>query len=109
MKWLSKIQVIFLLQLFFNSSYAQYKVTFRVKQPSVLHSADHLFIAGNFNSWDPADKDFELVKKNSGIDSFTFALNHGSYEYKITRGSWEKTETSGNGFGIAKSYLKHFI
>ncbi|HEY5408288.1 MAG TPA: alpha/beta hydrolase-fold protein [Ginsengibacter sp.] len=105
MKWLSKIQVIFLLQLFFNSSYAQYKITFLVKQPSILHSADHLFIAGNFNSWDPADKDFELIQKNSGIDSFTFSLNHGSYEYKITRGSWEKTETSGNGFGIANRTL----
>lgn len=105
MKWLTKIPVIFLCQLSFNSSYAQYKVTFLVKQPSVLHSADRLFIAGNFNSWDPADKDFELIKKNGGIDSLTFSLNRGSYEYKITRGSWEKTETSGNGFGIANHTL----
>jgi hypothetical protein len=90
MKWLSKIQVIFLLQLFFNSSYAQYKVTFLVKQPSVLHSADHLFIAGNFNRWDPADKDFELIKKNSGLILLHFRLAMVVMNTKLQEAPGEK-------------------
>ena len=48
-------------------SFAQYKVTFLVKQPSVLHKADRLFIAGSFNGWDPGDTEFEIDTIKNGI------------------------------------------
>ena len=82
-------------------SFAQYKVTFEVKQPSLLHSMDHIYIAGNFNSWNPEDKDYQLTSDNTGISKITFQLPGGNYEYKFTRGSWEKVESDSAGKGIA--------
>ncbi|HVZ97006.1 MAG TPA: alpha/beta hydrolase-fold protein [Chitinophagaceae bacterium] len=91
--------ICILLLSFSLRSYSQYKITLVVKQPSVLHSADSMFVAGNFNSWDPGDKNFLLTKNNDGTASITFSLPQGNYEYKITRGSWYKVETAANGSG----------
>jgi predicted alpha/beta superfamily hydrolase len=87
-------------------SFAQYKVTFLLKQPSLLHSMDHIFIAGNFNMWSPADSGYQLTSDKSGISKITFSLPAGNYEYKFTRGSWEKVETDSAGNGIKNRTLK---
>ena len=87
-------------------SFAQYKVTFLLKQPSLLHSMDHIFVAGNFNMWSPADSSYQLTSDKSGISKITFSLPAGNYEYKFTRGSWEKVETDSAGNGIKNRTLK---
>jgi predicted alpha/beta superfamily hydrolase len=87
-------------------SFAQYKVTFLLKQPSLLHSMDHIFVAGNFNMWSPADSSYQLTSDKSGISKITFSLPGGNYEYKFTRGSWEKVETDSAGNGIKNRTLK---
>lgn len=103
-----KLSNIFLgcfFQLMANISLAQ-KVTFLVKQSSMLHSADSLFIAGDFNNWNPGNKKYELTTNTNGAASIEMHLNPGKYEYKITRGSWDKSETSQNGTGISNHVLK---
>lgn len=87
------------------SSFAQYKVTFHVKQPSLLHSMDHLYIAGSFNLWNPADKSYQLETDKTGIASITLMLAGGNYEYKFTRGNWIKGETNAEGKGIPNRTL----
>ncbi len=106
MKIFSRLCFICLFQLFIQISYSQNKITFLVKQPSVLHSGDHLFIAGNFNSWDPGDKDFEFTEDKNGIAKITITLPPGNYEYKFTRGDWNKVETLADGKGISNRTLK---
>jgi len=106
MKHISKLFIFCFFQFLIHFSFAQYKITFLVKQPSVLHSADHLFIAGNFNSWDPGDKKFEFAEENNGIAGITVSLPAGNYEYKFTRGGWDKVETATNGKGISNRVLK---
>ena len=83
---------LFVALLLFVStvSFAQYKVTFLVEQPSLLHSMDHMYIAGNFNVWNPSDKNSQLKVEENGTFSITLSLPPGNYEYKFTRGSWEK-------------------
>ncbi len=100
-----KLFLFCFLQVAAFFSFAQHKILFVVKQSSLLHVADDLFIAGNFNSWDPADKKFEFAPDSSGIAKVTVLLPGGDYEYKFTRGSWDKVETSGNGKGIANRSL----
>ena len=100
------IGMFFLLTFISSFSFAQYKVTFLVKQPSLLHSMDHIYIAGNFNSWNPADKSALLTSDKTAIETITLSLPAGNYEYKFTRGSWEKTETTADGNGIANRSLK---
>ncbi|HEU5364547.1 MAG TPA: alpha/beta hydrolase-fold protein [Hanamia sp.] len=102
-----KKQLFVALLLFISTvSFAQYKVMFLVKQPSLLHSMDHIFIAGNFNVWNPADKNSQLHAEQNGILSVTLSLPAGDYEYKFTRGSWEKVETDSAGNTIQNRTLK---
>ena len=99
---------LFLCLLLYISalSYGQYKVIFELKQPSLLHSMDHIYIAGNFNLWNPADKEFRLTPDKNGEEKITLSLPAGNYEYKFTRGSWEKAETDSTGKGISNRSLK---
>jgi predicted alpha/beta superfamily hydrolase len=106
MKKLKKHLFVALLLFVSAVSFAQYKVTFLVKQPSLLHSMDHLYIAGNFNVWNPGDKSSELYAGQNGILSVTLSLPAGNYEYKFTRGNWEKAETDSTGNGIQNRTLK---
>jgi len=95
------------LLLFISTfSYAQYKVTFLLKQPSLLHSMDHIFVAGNFNMWNPGDSSYQLKTEANGISTITLLLPAGNYEYKFTRGSWLKGETDTAGKGTANRNLK---
>ena len=105
MQFIVKLCLFCFLQVAAFFSFAQHKILFVVKQSSLLHVADDLFIAGNFNSWDPADKKFEFAQDSSGTAKVTVLLPGGDYEYKFTRGSWDKVETSENGKGIANRSL----
>jgi predicted alpha/beta superfamily hydrolase len=95
------------LLLFISTvSFAQFKVTFLLKQPSLLHSMDHLFVAGNFNMWNPADSSYQLKTDANGISKITLSLPAGKYEYKFTRGSWQKGESDTAGKGTANRTLQ---
>jgi len=64
-----------------------------------------IFIAGSFNSWNPQNKDFQFQKNEKGY-FLELSLNAGSYEYKITRGGWDKVECSKEGKDIGNRMLK---
>lgn len=51
-----------------------------------------IYIAGDFNNWDPGAKDFRLTKEANGY-KITLDIEKGrKIEYKFTMGSWEKVE-----------------
>lgn len=86
--------------------FAQHKVTFLLEQPSLLHSMDNIYVAGNFNLWNPADSNFKFEKSNSGIETIHLLLPDGNYEYKFTRGGWTKVESTSDGKGISNRFFK---
>ena len=90
------ICLIFLLH-FFPAVYAQYKVTFTVKDKSYFHH-DSIFISGSFNNWDPSANPLYLLKSN-GKGDFSTTLNFkpGTIQYKFHRGSWASVEKKSNG------------
>jgi predicted alpha/beta superfamily hydrolase len=106
MKFIVRLFVFCFFQLPVQFSFAQYKITFLVKQLPVLHSTNHLFIAGNFNSWNPGDKSFEFAADKNGIAKITISLPAGNLEYKFTRGSRDKVETSMGGSDISNRALQ---
>jgi predicted alpha/beta superfamily hydrolase len=60
-----------------------------------------IYLAGNFNNWNPADPAFLLHKT---ADSYQIKIQIGAFEnleYKFTRGSWATVEKAGNGAEIA--------
>lgn len=105
MQKLKKHLFVALLLFISTASFAQYKVTFLVKQSSLLHSMDHLFVAGNFNMWNPGDSSYQLKPDESGISKITLSLPAGNYEYKFTRGNWLKSETDTAGKGTGNRTL----
>lgn len=82
---------------------AQTQFSLKVRIPKV--TSDSLFIAGNFNDWNPRDNNFRLKQEDSLTYNFSTKLPKGSYEYKLTRGSWTKVESQLNGKTIANRIL----
>ncbi len=64
-----------------------------------------IFIAGSFNSWNPQKKDYQFQKNEKGY-FLEISLNTGSYEYKITRGGWDKVECTKDGKDVGNRILK---
>ncbi len=56
-----------------------------------------IFIAGNFNSWNPGNAAYKMTDNGNETYSITFSPSPGVLEYKFTRGSWETVEGSASG------------
>ena len=80
--------------IFFTSANAQFTVKFIIKRYSLTHAGDSIFIAGNFNQWNPHSLP-HYFKTNDEIRFVELKnIPAGAYEYKITRGSWDAVETN---------------
>lgn len=64
-----------------------------------------IYLAGSFNGWNPRDERFRFQAGANGNYFIELALANGTYEYKITRGGWDKVECEKNGMGIANRQL----
>ena len=84
---------------------AQQRVRIEINSlPTNTPANSALFIAGNFNSWDPQDQHFKFQKNEKGY-FIDLSLNNGKYEYKITRGGWDKVECTNEGRDIGNRNL----
>ncbi|ODN30964.1 esterase [Fervidobacterium thailandense] len=81
-----------------------YKVTFIVEVPTYTPDDAEIFIAGNFNGWNPGDPRFRLYREGWYYVG-TFELS-GRIEFKFTRGSWETVEKGSRGEEIANRVLE---
>ncbi|MDB5195730.1 MAG: hypothetical protein JWP88_100 [Flaviaesturariibacter sp.] len=92
-------KALLILSLFFGelaSLFAQHTVQIKVLTlPSYHTQADAVFIAGSFNNWNPGNKQYQLVPDAKGNYSISLKLANGRYEYKLTRGNWERGESVG--------------
>jgi predicted alpha/beta superfamily hydrolase len=71
---------------------AQFTVNFKLGSYPLPHAGDSIFIAGNFNKWNPGNSAYSLSSAGEKASSFFIRLDTGYYEYKATRGSWDKVE-----------------
>ena len=85
---------------------SQQKVRIEITSlPANDPASSSIFIAGSFNSWNPQNKDYQFQKNEKGY-FLELSLNAGSYEYKVTRGGWDKVECSKEGKDIGNRTLK---
>src|SRR6187551_3367561 len=85
---------------------AQEKVRIEINSLPLNNPANSsIFIAGSFNSWNPQNKNFQFQKSEKGY-FLELSLNAGSYEYKITRGGWDKVECTKEGKDVGNRTLK---
>lgn len=94
---------IFLLAFSFVG--AQHTVVFKIKKNPAGHRGDNVFIAGNFNGWEPQHKAYRLSANWDNVLELAFQLPKGEYEYKFTRGAWERVECMYDGKDITNRYI----
>lgn len=59
---------------------------------------DKMFVAGNFNNWNPGNADYRLKwKENKLTVTIPIDANTSSVEFKFTCGTWEKEEVNADG------------
>lgn len=102
----SKFCIIFCVLCCISSiMFAQYKVTLRIRSQPVMHAADSIFVAGNFNDWQPGKSGYNF-SKNGTILSLLLKNVSGTMEFKCTRGSWQKAECAVSGTDIENHSIK---
>lgn len=92
------------LALLFVAFLSYSQVTFIIESlPQNTPEEDFIYIAGNFNGWNPGQEDFRLEKNNEGKWEIQLAAqaDGSSILFKFTRGDWSTVEKDANGNEIA--------
>ncbi len=71
-----------------------------IKLPEYHAAGSDIFAAGSFNGWNPADTNFRFKRSKAGVYSLNLSLPDTSYEFKLTRGDWDKVECLSGGTGM---------
>jgi hypothetical protein len=76
-----------------------------LKVPENTPPGDDIYIAGNFNGWDPGSGQWKLQKNPESAYFIEIPRSGGTLEFKFTRGSWGTVESK-NGRDIDnRTYL----
>ncbi|MEP6466984.1 MAG: alpha/beta hydrolase-fold protein [Parafilimonas sp.] len=97
---MKKFLAVIIFSVCFSYCYSQYTVRLIVTDIGAKAN-DDIYIAGNFNDWNPADQNFKMKPFAGGRRIIVLNnIDTGHYEFKFTRGSWDKVETNAKGEGI---------
>ena len=95
-KWL-----FFAMTLVGAQVHAQYTVRLIVNTVATRQQED-IYIAGNFNAWNPKDENHKLKPYAGGRKSIVMKdVAAGTYAFKCTRGSFDKVECAADGRDIS--------
>lgn len=90
--------------------FGQLRVTFKIdKIPLSKDLSVHLFLAGDFNGWNPSDTRYEIPSEGNGDFAVTTTMKPGIINFKVTRGNWQTVECTSDGKSVDnRSFtLKH--
>lgn len=90
---------------FVNSSNPIVKI--KLNLPSNTPMSDTLYLASSLNGWNPADSTYTFTRTSETTAEITFVVKENiddEIEYKVTRGSWEKSECNSSGLGNVGEY-----
>lgn len=79
---------------------AQFTLRLEIIATPSAHKEDGVFAAGSFNNWNPGDNTFLFSKENNKWVLEIKGLPANQYQFKFTRGSWQKVETTAAGKDI---------
>jgi len=79
--------------LFTSLVMAQSTVRINIESlPSYHATGSDIYIAGSFNGWNAQDPNYRFQRTPKGEYYIDLKLADGKYEYKLTRGAWDKAE-----------------
>lgn len=84
---------------------AQYQLRLVVKNNSNQHREEPVFLAGNFNNWNPGNHAFKMQQAAEDLTIHLPNLSPGIYEFKFTRGNWNKVACSKSGYDLANNVI----
>ena len=96
----------FLFLLASAAATAQHSLTIQVNSIPALHKEDAVFVAGNFNGWNPGNASYELKRKNGKLEVVIPGLKKDVYEFKFTRGDWSKVSCLASGADMSNHLVQ---
>ncbi|GAB2823639.1 alpha/beta hydrolase-fold protein [Ferruginibacter profundus] len=97
----SKIFIVLFLLCAFLNSFAQFTLRIEIIATPSAHKGDGVFVAGNFNDWNPGNDKFRFSNVNDKLLVEIKDLPAKNYQFKFTRGSWQKVESTSKGFDVS--------
>jgi predicted alpha/beta superfamily hydrolase len=80
---------------------AQHRLRIEITGKPAQHASDSLFLVGSFNGWNPGLPQYAFHANSEGKQSIELAeMPTGIYEFKITRGRWDKAECAADGSAL---------
>lgn len=73
--------------------------------PANTPKGQNLYVAGNFNNWDPGDEAYQMTLQPDSTYTLRLPPGYGQVEFKITRGDWTTVETDICGYNIDNRLL----
>jgi metallo-beta-lactamase class B len=102
----NKLCLAVLFLFFICHANAQHAITLKVNVKGAGHLGDSIFVAGNFNSWNPAKTALTFNTTDSIWNVVLENLKDDVYEFKFTRGSWNNVEAGEKGVDIQNHIIK---
>ena len=97
---IKRMLLIFVGIIFQQFIFAQYSLRLVVSTVATKVEED-IYVAGNFNNWNPKDPNYKLKPFAGGRKAIVLKdLSAGNYAFKFTRGSWDKVECEADGRDI---------
>ena len=100
MRIIKSILIIVLMQIFMLTAQDMVRWEINLHAPEKTKDDAPIYIAGNFNGWDPGNTKYELRRNDQGIWTGEFILPVGRVEFKFTLGSWGQVEVDPEGNDI---------
>lgn len=101
-----KKSIIFLLLCISFNAAAQFTLKIEITETPSAHKEDGVFVAGSFNSWKPADSLYLFSAVNNRLVLEIKNLPANGYQFKFTRGSWQKVESTNSGGDVANRTIQ---
>jgi predicted alpha/beta superfamily hydrolase len=97
---MKKCLLVPILVLFVHVCFSQYTLRLIVTDVATKKQ-DDIYVAGNFNNWNPGDAKFKLKPYGTSRKAIVLKdLPAGKYQFKFTRGTWARVQTTANGKDI---------
>jgi predicted alpha/beta superfamily hydrolase len=102
---MKKLQLFILFALALTTK-AQYNVKIEIDSLPNLPKTEAIYLAGEFNGWNPRDEAARLMKNENGrFQVLLTGVKVAAYEVKFTRGGWNTVETNAIGKDIGNRRL----
>jgi predicted alpha/beta superfamily hydrolase len=106
MRWFRFILAA-IFSFFTFPGFAQHTICFEITSLPAYHPvASDVFLAGSFNGWNPQHESFKFGRNENGKFILRVKLASGYYEYKITRGGWDKVECTAAGTDVPNRMVR---